>query len=449
MPISLIVDGGVPVTTTITTTPPGLSIIADQIPCTSPCRFTWPAGEIHSVTANQTILGATGTQYVFTGWSDGGAASHQISAGSTYTASFTTQYLLTTSANPLNGGTVTPGNWCYSGAQVQIAAAANPGYQFSGFSGSLAGMSPQSLTMSGPMTVTANFASAGSFNLTDMAVSALFVDRHQWMVAAGGSSTADEALNSILPQADAAVVNSITASIKLQLDQLQSQSHSGAEYLALRNGILQNLQSQFQSQLSASSSGAINTYMQSVLRPQMSAVDPATAAPCVPTTSWSCMYLYSEINFYRGAGNARGLGGYVKSWVEGGDAANYCSSVKDFTGTFSPAVGDKTLYTLRETIPSATAAQHSSVSLSLIRAKGTYKVEAHHAFTHTYKNAAGGTVVEVFHAIHATLAKRRHLLHLPLAPCNLGMATINMRRQLTSAFRYRQLRNSISRDIHW
>jgi hypothetical protein len=46
-----------------------------------------------------------------------------------------------------------------AGSSVSISAAANPGYQFAGFSGDLSGMAnPQNLTMNAAKNVVANFA---------------------------------------------------------------------------------------------------------------------------------------------------------------------------------------------------------------------------------------------------------------------------------------------------
>jgi hypothetical protein len=107
--------------------------------------------------------GTAGTQYVFTGWSDSGAASHSITVGSspfTYTATFQTQYQLTTAASPSTGGTVTPasGTFQNTGSVVTVQAAANAGYQFANFSGALTGSGdPQNVTMNGPANVVANF----------------------------------------------------------------------------------------------------------------------------------------------------------------------------------------------------------------------------------------------------------------------------------------------------
>src|ERR1700679_1769055 len=105
--------------------------------------------------------GGTGTQYEYASWSDGGAQSHSItvpSSATTYTASFTTEYYLTTVAT--SGGSIIPSSeWVNSGTGVSISATANNGYQFTGFSGALAGTTtPQTLTMTAPFTVTANFS---------------------------------------------------------------------------------------------------------------------------------------------------------------------------------------------------------------------------------------------------------------------------------------------------
>ncbi len=93
---------------------------------------------------------------------DGGAQSHSItvpSSAASYTANFTTQYFLTTSAG--TGGTISPASeWVNGGSSVQISATANSGYQFSGFTGAVnATTSPASFTVNAPAAVTANFSS--------------------------------------------------------------------------------------------------------------------------------------------------------------------------------------------------------------------------------------------------------------------------------------------------
>ena len=151
---------------TIQTSPPGLQFTVDGGPAkTAPQTLNLSPGA-HTIAVAATQAGATGTQYVFTSWSDNGGASHSITVGSTpatYTASFSTQYQLTISASPAAGGTVSPASGSYynSGAAVNISATSANGYQFSSWSGSAASTSSASttVTMSAPETVVANFAS--------------------------------------------------------------------------------------------------------------------------------------------------------------------------------------------------------------------------------------------------------------------------------------------------
>ena len=67
------------------------------------------------------------------------------------------QYLLSTSVNPVGAGAIAGGGWYSAGVQVSVTAAANAGYQFAGFSGSLTGGSPGYVLMNGNKSVTANF----------------------------------------------------------------------------------------------------------------------------------------------------------------------------------------------------------------------------------------------------------------------------------------------------
>jgi len=114
----------------ITSAPVGRSLTVDGAPCTAPCTFYWTPGTSHTIATTTAQAGGSGTQYVFASWSDGGAISHTITASSsaaTYTASFTTQYYLTTSASPPAGGTISPASgWYNSGAVATVAATCWP-----------------------------------------------------------------------------------------------------------------------------------------------------------------------------------------------------------------------------------------------------------------------------------------------------------------------------------
>jgi Concanavalin A-like lectin/glucanases superfamily/Divergent InlB B-repeat domain len=152
---------------TVNTSPPGLTITVDGQSCApAPCSYQWITGSIHTlVMPSAPQPGGSGTQFVFANWSDGGGASHSITvsaAAASYTATFTTQYQLTTAGSPNAGGTITPatGSFYNSGTIVILTATANSGYYFAGFTGAATGATPQNLTITGPVTVTANFAAS-------------------------------------------------------------------------------------------------------------------------------------------------------------------------------------------------------------------------------------------------------------------------------------------------
>ena len=89
-------------------------------------------------------------------------------AGTTYTANFTRQYLLTTGIVPGGSGTVTStpssaDGYYDSGTSVQLQAAPSGGFGFFNWLGDLTGTAnPQNLSMSAPRLVTANFQATGS-----------------------------------------------------------------------------------------------------------------------------------------------------------------------------------------------------------------------------------------------------------------------------------------------
>lgn len=124
-----------------------------------------PGSHVLSTISPQAI--GSGTQAVFNSWSDGGAESHSIAvgaAGITVTGTFDTQYLLTTLASPSNGGTVTQssassnGPYYSPGTLVSIFQQAAAGFLFTGWSGACSGAGACFITISGPASVTSNFA---------------------------------------------------------------------------------------------------------------------------------------------------------------------------------------------------------------------------------------------------------------------------------------------------
>jgi hypothetical protein len=163
--------GAVPVAVTIQASPTGASFVANGTTYTGSTILKLAPGS--NLTVNAPNVSSNGTQYSFNSWSDGGAQTHSItvpSSATTYTASFTTSYLLTTGVNPAAGGTAaaTGSNGYYAaGTVVNLTAKAASGYSFQSWTGAVANSANASttVTMSAPESVTANFAVANA-NIT-------------------------------------------------------------------------------------------------------------------------------------------------------------------------------------------------------------------------------------------------------------------------------------------
>ena len=162
---------------TIQTNPAGLQFTVDGGAVQTAPQTLYLIQGPHSLAVAVTQPGPAGTQYIFTGWSDGGIASHLISVGSsaaTIVASFNAQYQLTITASPPAAGILTPanGNFYNAGSIVLLSAAANTGYSFTGWSGDLSSTSPPYVVMNAPHSVTADFASNSSCSLSLTATAA-------------------------------------------------------------------------------------------------------------------------------------------------------------------------------------------------------------------------------------------------------------------------------------
>jgi subtilase family serine protease len=155
------------VNVTVGTAPAGLAFSIDGTPYTSAQIQSWAVGAQHTLTTSPSQSGA-GVQYTFTAWSDGTPTPTDIvtasSAVASYTANFSSAYLLSAAANNPAYGTVTPATGAYyaPGTVVNLTAAPNPGYYFTGWTGSAdiasASSAGTTITMNRPETVTANFA---------------------------------------------------------------------------------------------------------------------------------------------------------------------------------------------------------------------------------------------------------------------------------------------------
>ncbi|MBI5383844.1 MAG: CHRD domain-containing protein [Verrucomicrobia bacterium] len=152
---------------TIATVPSGLFVSVDGTTYTAPQTFNWPFGSQHTISTPSSQSAGGGTRHVFASWSDGGAPTHTLTASgtaATYTASFTTQHLLTTAASPSDGGAAGPASGYYDAGQVvTLSATANSAFSFTSWTGSGSGsysgstIAP-SITINGPITETANFS---------------------------------------------------------------------------------------------------------------------------------------------------------------------------------------------------------------------------------------------------------------------------------------------------
>jgi hypothetical protein len=146
---------------TLDTLPSGLTVFLNGVSATAPKTYPWAPNSLQQISTSDLQQVTAGSRFKFSGWSDGGALTHTVTVPSspiTYTATFKTQYLLTTNTDPLAGGSITPGDWFDSGTIVGITAAPAAGYGFAGFSGDLSGTTnPGNITMNAAKTVTANF----------------------------------------------------------------------------------------------------------------------------------------------------------------------------------------------------------------------------------------------------------------------------------------------------
>ena len=229
---------------TVGTSPAGLSFSVDGASYTAQQILTLDTGSTHTI-ATTSPQGSAGTQYSFSNWSDGGAENHNITvnAAGTYTANFSTSYLLTTAANPAAGGSVTPVSGAYYAAGTNVGLAAIPaiGYIFSGWSGPVANTSSASttITMNAPESVTASFVPSGAAALfgnitsksgaTDARVWSIQLSNNGPAAAVGseisgvsflqaGGATCTPAVSSALPLSAGFLAPGTSATVPLTLD---------------------------------------------------------------------------------------------------------------------------------------------------------------------------------------------------------------------------------------
>ncbi len=139
--------------------------LEDGTTYTAPVTFAWNIGATHTVTWLSTSDQVPGTRYAFQGWIDGSSANPRSltvpSTNASYTANLTVQYLLTLAVSPAGAGTLTASpassdGYYSSGSSLTLTASPATGYIFWYFVG-ISGTSPQTVTLSSPLSVTADF----------------------------------------------------------------------------------------------------------------------------------------------------------------------------------------------------------------------------------------------------------------------------------------------------
>ena len=173
--------------TTIDTNVPGSVVTVDGRKASLPRNFAWEVGSTHTLRllgredtghdgVIQPYFGFDGERLLFDGWSDGGAAAHDITVSGepgAITANFTRQVLLDTvtvfdgRARP---GTVavepgeSEGGYYDLSSSVQLTAQPAPGFEFVSWLGDLSGSeNPKSLLMDSRKWVRASFIDLQSF----------------------------------------------------------------------------------------------------------------------------------------------------------------------------------------------------------------------------------------------------------------------------------------------
>lgn len=153
-------------------------------PVQLPATKTWSVNTSHTFSVESTVSGTTGTQYVFTSWSDNNTQTSRsviVSTSTSYTANFKTQYLLTVVSDQ---GSASGGGWYDDGATAYatldkgtVSASLIEDWVFIGWSGNASGTSLTSnaIVMDGPRTVTAQWVKDFNMNFYIITIGAPIV----------------------------------------------------------------------------------------------------------------------------------------------------------------------------------------------------------------------------------------------------------------------------------
>ncbi len=184
------------VSVTIRTSPDGRAFTVDGTYYTTAQTFTWTPVSSHTIATTTPQVGTAGVRNPFSSWSDSRAMSHLITApatgSATYTATFGTEYQLTTTVTPAANGYVLPlsGNWYAAGSIVVVSVTPNTGNAFSSWSGPVANAnsSATTVTMTGPISVTANLSGIPALS-TKVTGKSGVIDNRLWTITLTNSGT--------------------------------------------------------------------------------------------------------------------------------------------------------------------------------------------------------------------------------------------------------------------
>jgi hypothetical protein len=186
-----------PGTEAITSSPSGLTFTSAGTGCaagtyTTPVTLVWTPGNTCTLSVVSPQAGATGTQYAFAQWQDSTTnLTDGVTAPATtepYLITFTTQYQLTTTAG--TGGTISAGGYLNAGTNATITATPSAGSYFVNFTGATTSTTnPLALAMTGPESITANFAALIAPTLTFAPISPQIEDAAAFAVSATSASS--------------------------------------------------------------------------------------------------------------------------------------------------------------------------------------------------------------------------------------------------------------------
>ncbi len=187
-----------PGTATITSSPSGLAFTSAGTGCApgtyiTPATLIWTPGNNCTLSVVSPQAGAAGTQYAFAQWQDGTTGTSDTviapSTSAVYSATFTTDYQLTTAVAG-TGGTVSAGGFFAAGSNAVITATPSTGYYFVNFTGATTSTSnPLTLPMTIPGSITANFAAQITPALIFAPISAQLTGAAPFAVTATSAST--------------------------------------------------------------------------------------------------------------------------------------------------------------------------------------------------------------------------------------------------------------------